>query len=208
MVRAHPPASADCLACGQALELLPERPCPRCQRVYHAECLMAAGCTAPRCADPGPEDDDSLLPMPVGPALPVEHAAKASCVRRTAAWVLDAGIELSASTACMVPALAIGMPWAEAMGLFGMALASAVLVNDVLLTGLGGASLGKRAVGIKVVTEDGEAPGIFRALVRELPGKFLSRFPWGLGFLLAAVDRDTRALHDRIAGTWVVESEE
>jgi hypothetical protein len=207
MSRARQVPSPDCLVCGEALDRYPERPCPRCHRPYHTECLMAAGCVVPRCLDPVP-DDDELVPMTIGTCLPVDQAAKASCVRRTAAWLLDTGLELSASTACMVPALAIGMPWTEAMGLFSMAWISAILVNGVLLTGLQGASLGKRAVGIKVVTEDGEAPGIVRSLVREIPGKVLSRFPWGLGFLLAAVDRETRALHDRIAGTWVVEVEE
>lgn len=66
-----------------------------------------------------------------------------------------------------------------------------------------GQTLGKMAMGIKVVTDDEhDALDVGRAFVRTLIWAILAA-PAGLGFL-TALARDRRGLHDRVAGTRVV----
>ena len=67
----------------------------------------------------------------------------------------------------------------------------------------GGQTLGKMALGIRVVAADeGEPLDLGRALVRTVFW-FVLALPGGLGFL-TALTRDHRGLHDRFAGTRVV----
>ncbi len=73
----------------------------------------------------------------------------------------------------------------------------------VAFTAVGGQSIGKMALGIKVVGQDGGAVSVGRAALRALVC-LASALPLGLGFLLAVVGRDRRALHDRLARTRVV----
>jgi uncharacterized RDD family membrane protein YckC len=68
----------------------------------------------------------------------------------------------------------------------------------------GGQTLGKVAVGIRVVASDPDEPlDLGRAVLRTLMWLVLAG-PAGLGFLTAAMSRDHRGLHDRFAGTRVV----
>jgi uncharacterized RDD family membrane protein YckC len=68
----------------------------------------------------------------------------------------------------------------------------------------GGQTLGKMALGIRVVTADAAQPvGIGRAGLRTLLWALLA-IPAGLGFLTALFAADRRGLHDRLAGTRVV----
>jgi len=68
----------------------------------------------------------------------------------------------------------------------------------------GGQTLGKMAVGIRVVPEgDGSSLDLGRAFLRTLMWLLLA-VPAGLGFATALFSRDHRGLHDRFAGTRVV----
>jgi uncharacterized RDD family membrane protein YckC len=68
----------------------------------------------------------------------------------------------------------------------------------------GGQTLGKMAMGIKVIAADSPSSvDIGSAFVRELTWLALA-LPAGLGLLSAAFSRDHRGLHDRFAGTRVV----
>jgi uncharacterized RDD family membrane protein YckC len=70
---------------------------------------------------------------------------------------------------------------------------------------LGGATPGKQVMGLRIVTAEGEAPGAARAFVRAVAWLFST--PLGnFGFLVALFHPKTRALHDLIAGTFVVEA--
>ena len=91
---------------------------------------------------------------------------------------------------------------AEKIGIF-FALVAAVL-DLVVLAGLTGKTVGKWTTGLRLEQTDGNVPGIMRALLRHFVGYPVSIFPFGLGFLLAAVNPTGRALHDLIAGTVVV----
>jgi uncharacterized RDD family membrane protein YckC len=69
-------------------------------------------------------------------------------------------------------------------------------------TAVGGQTIGKMAVGIKVVAETGRLDGT-TALRRTLSA-LLFLLPFGLGYLPALIGSDRRALHDRVTGTRVV----
>lgn len=73
----------------------------------------------------------------------------------------------------------------------------------VLLTGCNGATLGKRAMKLRVVTADGEKPSFFCILYRETVGRFLSSLLC-IGYLLMLGDAQHRTLHDRICDTLVI----
>jgi uncharacterized RDD family membrane protein YckC/Tfp pilus assembly major pilin PilA len=65
------------------------------------------------------------------------------------------------------------------------------------------ATVGKMALGLKVVDEQGERIGFGRATGRHF-GKLISSLIIGIGFLMAAWTRKRQALHDLMAGSLVV----
>jgi len=73
-----------------------------------------------------------------------------------------------------------------------------------LFIGLKGQTLGKMAVGIKVVNAQGEKPGLGLAALREILGKLVSSIVFCLGYLWIAIDEQKQGWHDKIAGTYVV----
>ncbi len=73
-----------------------------------------------------------------------------------------------------------------------------------LFTGLKGQTLGKMAVGIKVVNAAGSVPGLGHAALREIPGKIVSSLAICLGFLWVIWDKQKQGWHDKIASTYVV----
>lgn len=79
-----------------------------------------------------------------------------------------------------------------------------VLWNDVYLPATRGYSLGKKMLGLRIYTVDGQSPiGMGKAVVR-----FLGRIPSGmclyLGYLWALFDERRQTWHDKFAGTLVV----
>jgi uncharacterized RDD family membrane protein YckC len=74
---------------------------------------------------------------------------------------------------------------------------------DVLLNGRFGATVGKMAIGARIVVWDGSRLGYSRAALRWLAARVSDLF-FGAGYLLIAVRKDKRALHDLLAGTRVV----
>jgi len=96
-----------------------------------------------------------------------------------------------------------------AMDTFGLLVAlGAGLLNFVVFAGTRGRTLGKWATGLRIERTHGAPPGMGRALLRHLIGYPLSLVIFGIGFLLAAFDRQGRALHDRLAGTIIVRDAE
>jgi uncharacterized RDD family membrane protein YckC len=76
-----------------------------------------------------------------------------------------------------------------------------------LFIGLRGQTLGKMAVGIKVVNAKGEKPGLGLAALREILGKLISSIVIYLGYLWIAFDNEKQGWHDKIASTHVVRVE-
>ena len=85
-----------------------------------------------------------------------------------------------------------------------MAIQLAIGVSyEALMIGKYGATLGKMACKIKVVTADGGRVSYGRAFGRYF-AKLLSAMICAIGYIMAAFDDEKRALHDRICNTRVV----
>lgn len=82
---------------------------------------------------------------------------------------------------------------------------SVAVINQGVVAGFTGRTLGKWATGLRLQRKDGSEPGVGRAFLRHFVGYPLSFLTLGLGFLLAALSTRGRALHDFIAGTIVVQ---
>jgi uncharacterized RDD family membrane protein YckC len=93
----------------------------------------------------------------------------------------------------------------SALPLFALAFQLAFgICYEALMVGRYGATLGKMALKIKVVTAEGGRVSYARAFGRYF-AKMLSGFTCLIGFIMAAFDNpQRRALHDRICNTRVV----
>lgn len=76
-------------------------------------------------------------------------------------------------------------------------------VYFILLTTAGGQTVGKYAMGVRIVCLDGRPIDYPQAAIRWL-GYAMSLFPLGLGFFWAIIDDRRRTFHDRLAGTCVI----
>ena len=87
----------------------------------------------------------------------------------------------------------------------GIVLTLIVAVADLgVLAGVTGRSIGKWTTGLRIERIGGDPPGILRASIRHFIGYPLSLIPFALGFLIATMSSNGRALHDYLAGTVVV----
>lgn len=85
----------------------------------------------------------------------------------------------------------------------GAGLVFSILYEGFFLARFG-ATPGKMAVGIRVVRPDGSRLSTFTAFLRPL-AEIVSSLTLGIGYLMAAWDSESRALHDRICNTRVIE---
>lgn len=76
------------------------------------------------------------------------------------------------------------------------------VVYPVIFHWLWGQTLGKMAVRVRVMTVDGAPLSLGCAILRQV-GSWLSAAIFGIGYLMAGLRSDKRALHDLIAGTRV-----
>ena len=74
----------------------------------------------------------------------------------------------------------------------------------VVYQGKIGQTIGKKAMGIKVVTFDGKTPSMMTFFLREVIGKLISAIILFIGYLMILWDSKKQGLHDKIAGTYVV----
>jgi uncharacterized RDD family membrane protein YckC len=110
--------------------------------------------------------------------------------------------------------MALGFSLSQAVGVaprpnltvfFAIVGASAVVnaIYEVVFIGKYGATLGKMACGLKVVTEDG-GPVSYSLAIGRYFATIVSAITLYIGFIMAGFDVQKRALHDRICGTRVV----
>lgn len=169
---------------------------------------------------PAAPPDDTLFETP--PAAVLGHAfeAKASALRtasgvalaspprRVLAGLLDV-LLLSAVNAVVVylTLRLLGLTTSEMSALPVLPLlAFFLLLNGgyfVAFTTVGGQSIGKMALGIKVISQQDSAVPIGQATLRTL-AYIVSALPLGAGFLPGVISPDRLALHDRLAHTRVV----
>jgi uncharacterized RDD family membrane protein YckC len=171
-------------------------------------------------------------PMPAtsSPSAPIRdervlRVRVTSFPRRTAAAFLDLGLLLAFAagvTLAIALALHVQMPSLRevgpdllvagildrnpmAVGAVGLFLGMAGLYQ-LYFGGISGQTLGMKVMGIRLISYRGVAPGPARGLLR-LVALALSLLPAGLGWLWALFDREHRALHDHLAGTYVIREE-
>src|SRR5262249_24426900 len=77
---------------------------------------------------------------------------------------------------------------------------------ELYFGGISGQTLGMRVMGIRLISYRGTPPGPGRGLLR-LVALAISLARAGLGWLWALFDREHRALHDHLAGTYVIVEE-
>ena len=142
--------------------------------------------------------------------------------RRTVAALLDLGLLLGlAAGVTLVVAMILHVPMPGlrevgpdllvagildrnpmAVGAVGLFLGMAGLYQ-LYFGGISGQTFGMRVVGIRLISYRGTTPGPARGLLR-LVALAVSLLPAGLGWLWALFDREHRALHDHLAGTYVI----
>jgi uncharacterized RDD family membrane protein YckC len=137
------------------------------------------------------------------PGVPDDRAAYAGFWRRFAAHAIDYVIVLLGSLVLLVAATLVGLITDDSQEYFApLPLISYFLYCALLESSPWQATVGKRALGLKVMNRRGMRIGFARAVVRFL-AKLLSVATLLLGYLLVVVTKRRQALHDLIAGTLV-----
>lgn len=167
----------------------------------------------------------SLYSTEVTPTIPEERVLRvraAGFSRRLAAAIAD--LVLIAVVAALVTVLAavilqIPLPRSKELGpdllVAGLLDRSPMAVGslglffglgglyEIYLGGILGQTLGKRWFGLRVISVRGLAPSPMRSIGRYF-ALLLSTLPAGLGFFWCLFDRERRAAHDHLAGTYVI----
>jgi uncharacterized RDD family membrane protein YckC len=123
-------------------------------------------------------------------------------------WVVTAAVFLVAAATIPDASFENPDPNPSALGMLLMILAwFAGPVYYVICEGRPqGQTLGKKALGIRVVRKANGAPLGYGLAIGRLLARFVNFFTLGIGLLWAAWDPQHQALHDKIAGTLVVRS--
>jgi len=134
--------------------------------------------------------------------------ANAPVGRRAAARLIDFAIGLVVFVAMIAAVGAAAGPSPDGTGIVIVAVVSTfvlVVIYEVVLVAWWGRTLGKQLMGLEIVRADGAGlPGLRRSMLRSLIPTVLSVvLLYPLPFLIAAVVKDHRWPHDRLAGTQV-----
>ena len=126
----------------------------------------------------------------------------ASVWQRLGAWLVDGVIGILAGV--------VGGLLRSALGDDGQLLINVPIVFyfvvNLWLVSIRGQSLGKMAIGIKIVKTDGSSVGFGGAFIREIIGKLVSTLIFFLGYIWNLFDGKRQGWHDKIAGTYVVKA--
>lgn len=168
----------------------------------------------PQCGSEAPDDANfcitcgaNMHAAAIDPVPPVSPDTAAGFWRRFAARSVDSIVAYGFSflvlvslTPSNVPVTAYILSAPKTATLVGM---GSFLVYFTFLHGAFGQTFGKMLLGIRVVGVSGARISYGRALVRSL-GDIVSAVTLSLGYVLAALNKRKRALHDFLAGTVVV----
>ena len=135
----------------------------------------------------GPTGPNIIWPRVSG----MEGLEYAAILHRAGAWIVD-------FTIVLVLVIII-----EALLPLGFMIYFIEPSYHVLFIGLRGQTPGKMVFGVLVVKPGREVPGIGTAILREVPGKFLSGIVLGLGYAWALWDPRKQTWHDKAARTYV-----
>ena len=169
-----------------------------------------------RTTKPPARSDDMLFETPPAAVIgqPVEAKSVviggtlASPPRRILAGLLDVALLWAVDAVVVYLTLRLlGLSTSEISSLPRLPLAAFFLLLNggyfVAFTTVGGQSIGKMALGIKVIDQEDGAVTIGRAILRTL-AYIASALPLGAGFLPGIISADRLALHDRLAHTRVI----
>jgi uncharacterized RDD family membrane protein YckC len=170
-----------------------------------------------RTRKPTPHHEDLLFEPPsafvTGPGVDAHQAADraepaAAASRRIVAALLDASLLGALDALVLYFTLSLsGLTTVQMASLPLLPLAGFFLLLNggyfVAFTTVGGQSIGKMALGIKVISQEAESVPVSRATVRTL-AYLASALPLGAGFLAGVFSADRLALHDRLAHTRVI----
>ncbi len=164
----------------------------------------------------------AAAPAPMARGQRVLRVRAAGVVRRLLAAIIDAllvGAVAIGATLVAAFALGVSLPGSKELGpdfvLAGlldrnpMALGALGLLGgmsalyQIYLGGILGQTAGKRLLHLRVISSRGSAPGPLLGCVRFVT-LLLSLLPVGLGWLWCLFDRERRALHDHLSGTYVI----
>jgi uncharacterized RDD family membrane protein YckC len=81
-----------------------------------------------------------------------------------------------------------------------------LVYETILVSRWDGYTIGKKIIGIQVVTTSGGKVDWVKAFIRSI-SRILSGLPLGLGYLWALWDAKSQTWHDKIADTLVVDAE-
>jgi uncharacterized RDD family membrane protein YckC len=129
---------------------------------------------------------------------------------RVVAYIID-GIVMSIAGTIVGVVYGFALALAEASagaakpGGYVIGIIIAWLYFALMESSEGGATLGKMAVGLRVVTEEGKRLS-FASATGRYAAKFISALLLCIGFIMVAFTDRKRGLHDMIAGTLVVKS--
>lgn len=175
--------------------------------LFHRECQRSAQGGAAGRPHGGPSAASHGTSFP-GIQVSVEYA---SFGRRLAAHFIDGFILTAGMLAVMIP-LGVGTFMTAGASEAGIGAAGLIgnLIGLVLPVAYfiwfwsrNGATPGKRAVGIRVVNANDDAPSGVQSFVRYI-GYQISAIPFCLGFLWMLWDSDKRCWHDMMSGTRVI----
>jgi len=139
------------------------------------------------------------LGMPRGGSAPTSTMAYAGFGKRLLAVILD-GIILS------LPAVGLGFAFSfGSSGGSGPNILLAIVYEALLIALWNGQTIGKLAMGIRVVTADGQPVPVGMAFARA-GMKIVSGAALGLGYLWMLWDPNKQTWHDKVAKTYVVKA--
>lgn len=142
------------------------------------------------------------------PDLPGPTSGPAGPGRRFAAWLIDSIVAAPVLFVALLVGSALFPTEGEeatdaALWTTVAAFAFAMGAYYAVLEGIHGATLGKRALNLRVVDDTGGPPGFRRGLGRYLL-RYLSGAAVGLGYLVGLISADRRTWHDTITKTHVL----
>jgi uncharacterized RDD family membrane protein YckC len=133
----------------------------------------------------------------------IDRSLYAGFWRRFVAYAIDYALVIGASLGALLSATVLGLGPERQTELSLALIVGYFLYCTLLESSPWQATLGKRAVGLKVETRDGRRIGFGRATARFF-AKLLSAFTLLVGYALIVFTARRQALHDVIAGTVVV----
>ena len=193
----HGVAQTTCVSCGRAM---PEtaRFCPHCGHRLEIKPGTCAHCGAAMRPDASFCPNCGSAAASTASSVTVEAVSDRAEVEYMGFWIRFAAAVIDGVITGIVGGIVDAV-----VGFFAIGTILSVLYY-VLFTGLKGQTPGKMALGIMVVDQRGNVPGIGRAALREILGKLVSTIVILLGFLWIGWDRRKRGWHDHISGTYVV----